>query len=779
MENKDLLQKLREAFRLETDERLRSMGNELLKLEQSPNEYGQSPILEVLFRDAHSLKGAARSVSLHTIEYFFQSVEEVFEQMKSNKISFNTELGDIFQKGFDLVADYTDDIDNIDKADDIDDMRDKIDNYLESLSGQASLPPLNSTIKVAEVPTAVVNKPKPIAPKKVEQQDKDTSKTSETTKITENAGIKTGSSVRISSEKLDSLMFSIEESTSVKSIFKEHINSLNTLNEDIQSAIKLSKTLSDKLNYFLTVVKRLKGYNLNKEDLDERCSRLDDLCSEVDQRIKYLEYQVSNHAKTATTNNYDIELLINENLENVREIALQPFSSLVSVYPRMMRDVARETGKEFGFTIEGADIEIDRRILEELNYPLIHLLRNAADHGIETPYKRKQLKKEQKAEVKLSASLSTGKKVEIIVSDDGSGIDVEKTRRKIIEKLKIPASQVEEMSDEEIMAYIFKSGFSTNQIITSLSGRGLGMSIVRDTVENIGGTIRIENKPGQSCSFIIEIPISMSSFKGVIVETGSQLYAIPMAFIKHVCIINPSEITSVNGHSAWLYNGKTIPVVSLDSVLKSNNNQIEDKPLCGLILSNSGMEAVITTDRIVSQMEMTVKTLGSVLKKVKNVSGVAAIGSNKIVPVLNTRDIIKSILQGKNAMTFSTKLQERKRNVLVVEDSITTRMLIVNILEAADFAVNAAVDGRQGYEMLTSGKYDLVVSDIEMPRMSGFELTAKIRKNKNLQDIPVILCTTLSKREDMERGIETGANAYITKGNFDQNNLLETVNRLI
>jgi two-component system chemotaxis sensor kinase CheA len=785
MENKELLQKLRDAFRLEAEERLRSMGNELLKLEQPADGEDVSTVLEVLFRDAHSLKGAARSVSLHSVEYFFQSVEEVFGLLRDKKLNFDDCIAEIFQKGFDLVTDFIEDVENIEKSDAIEDIREKIDQFLESApSGSPQNETGESPDKSDKIKADVLKKeaesstpdagrkpqqedtvPAPPAAIKYDQKEKKTPKTQ--------------SSVRISSDKIDNLMFSIEESVSIRSIFEEYINSLNSLREDIHSAIRLSKPLSEKLKHLHSMIKRLEGYEDNSEEIDERLLRIQDMCREVTERIRYVDYRSAGYRKLAVSNNYDIQRLINENLENVREIALQPFSSIAGVYPRMMRDVARETGKDFDFTIEGADIEIDRRILEQLNYPLIHLLRNAADHGIETPYKRKGLGKSLKGNIKLSASLSAGKKVEIIVSDDGSGIDVERLRRKIVEKKILSAQRADELSKEEVLSYIFQSGFSTTKIITSISGRGLGMSIVRDTVENVGGTIRIENTPGKGSSFIIEIPISMSSFKGVLVESGFKSYAIPITFIKHVCLIAPCDISSLNGHSTWLHNGKTIPVVNLESLLENGGGQMDDKPMCGLILSNSGKEAVVTVDKVVAQMDMTVKTLGSVLRKVRNVSGVAMIGTSEIVPVLNTRDMINDIHQGKNAISFKSSNTGEKKRILVVEDSITTRMLIVNILEAGGYNVSAAVDGQQGYEMLNAADYSLVVSDIEMPRLSGFELTKKIRANKKISDLPVVLCTTLSKREDMEKGIEAGANAYITKGNFDQNNLIETVNRLI
>ncbi|MFI4911673.1 MAG: response regulator [Sedimentisphaeraceae bacterium JB056] len=787
MENKELLNKLRDAFRLEAEERLRSMGNELLKLEQPDTERDVESVLEVLFRDAHSLKGASRSVSLQTIEYFFQSVEEVFEMLKNKKLNFDSDIADIFQKGFDLVNDYIEDTDNIGKADKIDDIREKINEHLDNKKEASSKPQkeIKAEHRTAEtISNEITSEPDTVEKNNLNSEkeitaEEPTDAVKQQPQIKDKKNIKKQSSVRISSEKLDNLMFSIEESSSVRSILNEHTKSLDTLSDEINAAIKLSKPLSDKLNYLYSVIKRLDGYDSNQEDIDERIMILKDLCDEVTQRIKYLDYQVLTHKKRSVTNNYDIHRLINENLENVRDIALQPFSSVVNVYPRMMRDVARETGKDFEFIIEGADIEIDRRILEELNYPLIHLLRNAADHGIETPYKRKGLGKPLKGTIKLSASLSTGKKVEIIVSDNGSGIDADKIRRKLVEKKNLSAEQANQISDQEVLTSIFQSGFSTSKIITSISGRGLGMSIVRDTVENIGGTIRIENRPGEGSSFIIEIPISMSSFKGVLVESDSRQYAIPITFIKHVCLIAPSDISSLNGHSTWLHNSKTIPVVSLESMLNKTKKPIEDKPLCGLILSNGGNQAVITVDKIIAQMEMTVKTLGSVLRKVRNVSGAAIIGTSQIVPVLNTRDIIKDVLESQSTININNKVSDDRKSVLVVEDSITTRMLIVNILEAAGFNVSSAVDGQQGYEMLNEGDFSLVVSDIEMPRLSGFELTKKIRKHKKFDDIPVILCTTLSKREDMEKGIDAGANAYITKGNFDQNNLLETVNRLI
>lgn len=590
-----------------------------------------------------------------------------------------------------------------------------------------------------------------------------------------------GGSVRIDRHKLDKLIYNAEEMVSLKQFFasgnKSKIDLLSEIHGLRSANFQLTGILNS-LNRDIRFLVETAGLsNAPVEDIDLAI----DILQMTNKRFNQFEGRVSDIIRKEELSMLEVDKLIDDSLENVRDIALQPFAALADTYPRMIRDLAHETGHQINFEVSGGNLEIDRRILDQLNYPLIHLLRNAVDHGIESAEEREQAGKSAIGNISLEAVAVEGKKVQIIVKDDGRGIDLNSIREKIASADNISVEDAAELTDKQILEYIFLSGFSTTSIITSISGRGLGMSIVRETVENLGGTIKIENNPGQGSEFILDLPVSLSSMKGVFVEVGKVMFAVPLIFVRYVSRVCQADIENINGKPTWSYRGKSIPVAELTSLMNLPAGiAIENNLRSILVIKVGDVEAAIIVDRVIEEVEITVKPMGKLLRKVPNISGAAVIGADELVPVINVRDLMQNIVGGRGSVTQSSKNQEKASfSILVAEDSITTRMLLTSILESAGYEVETAVDRQDALYKLRAGEYDMLVSDVEMPRMNGFELTEKIRSDEKLSDLPVILCTTLSRREDRERGVEAGANAYLTKKNFEQSNLLETVDRLI
>jgi two-component system chemotaxis sensor kinase CheA len=463
-----------------------------------------------------------------------------------------------------------------------------------------------------------------------------------------------------------------------------------------------------------------------------------------------------------------------------------PFSTLLEIFPKMIRDLSRDQGKEVELVIMGSEVEIDKRILEEMKDPLIHLLRNCIDHGIEKPEERIKNKKQPRGIITIAISQIDSNKIEIYLSDDGAGIDLEKVKKAAVKSGIISEEDRENLPEQEIYSLIFQSEVSTSPMITDLSGRGLGLAIVRERVEKLGGYISVQTEPHRGTVFRLLLPLTIATYRGIIVQAGDQLFAIPIAKVERVMRIKPDEIKTVENRETIVLNGRTIPLVCLTNVLEISRmkKQGGDSHFIPVVILGSAERRIaFSVDKILSEHELLVKSLGKNLSRVRNIAGATVLGSGRAVPILNVSDVMKSAVRltstSPQAAVTAGVEGDKKKSILVVEDSITSRMLLKNILEAAGYLVKTAVDGLDAWTALRIEEFDLVVSDVDMPRMNGFDLTSKIRSDKKLAELPLILVTALESREDRERGIDVGANAYMVKRSFDQSNLLEVIQRLI
>jgi two-component system chemotaxis sensor kinase CheA len=345
---------------------------------------------------------------------------------------------------------------------------------------------------------------------------------------------------------------------------------------------------------------------------------------------------------------------------------------------------------------------------------------------------------------------------------------------------------VAEYGDQDLLAQVFQSGITTSPIITELSGRGLGLAIVREKVEKLGGTVSVTSTPDLGTTFRIVLPLTVATFRGLLVRLGEALFVLPAMHVSRVLRLKQEEIKTVEGRETICLNGGAVSLARLSAVLELPSptpvqGSAELLPI--VLLSSADTRIAFLVDEVLGEQEVLLKGLGQQLSRVRNFAGATVLGNGRVAPILNVTDLMKSAIKSASSARRSSDAvaggAEAVRSVLVVEDSITTRTLLKNILETGGYAVVTAVDGIDALTSLKSSVFDIVVSDVEMPRMNGFELTAKIRSDKALAELPVILVTALASREDRERGIDAGANAYIVKGSFDQSNLLEVMGKLI
>ena len=500
--------------------------------------------------------------------------------------------------------------------------------------------------------------------------------------------------------------------------------------------------------------------------------------------FRSVEDRAATLGQVAERDSHAIGKMVDDLLEDSKKLLLLPFATISTSFPKLVRDLCRDQGKEADLTIRGDDIEIDKRILEEMKDPLVHLLRNSIDHGIESLEERTLKGKPSRATITLEVSQINGNKVQLLLSDDGAGINTGKVKESAVKHVLLSAQEAGQLGEAEAQALIFLPEVSTSPIITQLSGRGLGLAIVREKAEKLGGEVSVESRPGLGATFRMTMPTTRATFRGILIEASGLLLVVPTTQVERVTRARPDDIQTVEGRETISFDGHAVALVQLADALGLPPVERKDTPPAGapvIVLGSGDQRVAFAVDAVVEEQEVLVKPLRKPLSRVRNIAAATVLGSGHVAPILNVADLLKSArkIVIAPARVAAGKKPVEARAVLVVEDSITSRMLLKAILESAGYHVKTAVDGMEAFTLLRAEKFDLVVSDVEMPRLNGFDLTARIRADKKLAELPVVLVTALESREDREHGIDAGANAYLVKSSFDQSNLLEAVRRLI
>ncbi len=796
--NDEFLRRLLATFKIEADEHLKTISSKLLELEKKPETEKQTVIIETIFREAHSLKGAARSVSMADIEAVSRSLESIFSAWKHHAISPSSEQFDILHHAIDTIsksflspeevqtgiAELVGQLDRLAAGESVVPVdRKLLQEKHEAPSSEEAIRSPSSEVKEQKKIEKLKEKEKeqhyPIDPEPETSPQIFRGYPATTEKHSQ------AETIRISTAKLDSLLLQTEEMLSVKQAANQRIADFHDISNMLDIWKKEWAKVYPEVRKAREIFDKKSGVNGISHKVSQSAKLLEFLHWNLD-HIKSLEVKFSELERLADQDRRSLSMMVENLLEDTKKVLMLPFSSFLEIFPKMVRDLCRDQKKEAELMIKGSEIEIDRRIMEEIKDPLVHLVRNCIDHGIEKPNIRKRGKKPTPGTVTISISQVNSNQIEILVSDDGAGIDQVKVKEAAVKQGIYSKNEINRLTEQEILSLIFESGVTTSTFITDISGRGLGLAIVKEKVERIGGQISLETKPQIGTSIRMLLPITLSTFRGVLVRTGERVFIIPTMNVEHVKKISWDEIKTVENKTTIPLNGRAVSLVRLDDVLelsRKGNTDSNTEYLQVLILSSAEKRIAFSVDEIVNEQEVLVKGLNKQLSRVRNITGATILGSGQVVPILNVPDLIKSAVKvsvfpvGVAAMVDESK--EKKKSILVVEDSITSRMLFKNILESTGYNVKTAVDGADAFATLKTEDFDLVVSDVDMPRMNGFVLTSKIREDKKLAELPVVLVTALESRDDRERGIDAGANAYIIKSSFDQSNLLEVVKRLI
>ena len=475
-----------------------------------------------------------------------------------------------------------------------------------------------------------------------------------------------------------------------------------------------------------------------------------------------------------------LNLITEELRQNVIELTMLPVASVFDAFPRAVRDLARTVGKEIEITIRGRETELDKKIIEQISEPLIHLMRNAVDHGIETPAHRKRIGKPAAGHLILSAE-QQGNRILITLKDDGCGIDLHMLRAVAIQRQVASASDIDRWSPEQLLDLIFQPGFSTRASATDVSGRGVGMDVVKSVVERLGGTVRVQSEIDKGTSITLNMPLSLALLRVVLVEAGEELFALPTAAIRRILQVEAGDIGQLQQGSVAEVDGENIPLTPLSTMLHVPASPPAAR-LTVIVAEGSDGRFGILVEAVHEEQELVFKELRGPLRNQKTFTGAALLGNGDIVPILDVNALFELASRGPSvaaAPMMPRRVAPRICRVLVVDDSLVAGELQKNILLAAGYESEIASDGVEALEYLHSKEWDLVVADVDMPRMSGFELTERIRADEQFRDIPVIIVTSRDTVDDRRRGFEAGADAYVLKREFDQSQLLDTVKRLI
>ncbi|MFC7418967.1 response regulator [Iodobacter arcticus] len=760
---------MRDLFRIESSEHLQAIEDGLLKIEKDPDNLAQ---LEELFREAHSLKGASRMLELYDIERIFHRFEDI--------------LGKVRISGQHMAGDT---IDGMYKS--LDAIRKLVDEAVNGGIADVDVSEVLASLKIPGI--AVLNTTETIAKDSLTS----TQQTAIAAQIEPTPNLPQSDTYPASSEPIPNGQ--IDEVFDVsKAILSSKANTEQFVIETIRVETRKLDMLMTHAGE-LTVAKiRIARRHMELEELQEKWDQIylniknssaknAHLLSMLDQYTSHLENLIS----AAYEDSARLDFVTGELEEGIRTIRLLPLSTIFNLFGLMVRKLSRERAKEVELYIEGGEITADKRILEEMKDPLMHILRNAIDHGLELPAERLAKGKSSTGNIRLRAYQSSSKIV-IEIEDDGRGLDLQAIKSAASKTRLWREEELAAMSDEQVMGLIFMPGFSTSHFVSDVSGRGVGMDVVRANVEKLKGNVNVSSVPGQSCTINIKLPLTLATSRVLIVLANSIKYAVPVEYVQKSYPLSKKELFTVEGHLATMFEDKAVAVARLLDLLQFKRNdfvpaaddkaeQKADESSPCIIMEVNGERFGLIVDELLDEQEIVLKSQSALLKHISDLSGVTILGTGEVCMVLNPPDFIAKLKQqASQAVTASSQEVERKKQlILLAEDSLTTRAQMKRILESGGYEVVMAVDGLDAFSKLETRPFDAIVSDINMPNMDGLTLVQKVRSNKKHTELPIVLVTMLSTEEDKRRGMEAGANAYISKAAFEQKLLLDTLRRLV
>ncbi|OCQ94524.1 hybrid sensor histidine kinase/response regulator [Nostoc sp. MBR 210] len=733
-ENADLSQlSLFDLFKMEVTTQVVVLNNCLLALETNPDPKSE---LAALMRAAHCIKGAARIVQLEPAVTLAHVMEDCFSAAQVGKVNLTADDIDVLLQGVDMLQNIA----------------------TNTELQQGNQPQIQALVKaIANISTTVnipaqdiIQPPPPIA---VRQPEALVSPQNQT--------------VRVSTDNLSRLM----------GLAGETIVSSKWLESFTESFVQV-RTNQIELSKLIVKLQELFSDRPLDKHIQEHLSTVHQKTSECTRLISDRHTELESFAQRS-------ENLAHRWYRELITTRMCPFAEGWQGFPRMVRDLARQLGKRVNFEIKGQHTLVDRDILERLEACLTQILRNAVDHGIESPPERVAQGKPEAGTITIEVVHRAGM-LFITIADDGRGIDLEFLRQEVVKKQLVNADMAMQLTEAELMEFLLLPGFSTTQTITEISGRGVGLDIVHNTVREVGGTVRAVSQLGTGMSFYLQLPLTLSIVRTLLVEIAEEPYAFGLTRIDQVLMLSPSEIAlSENRPFFWL-NHQPVELISARQVFELPLTAANPESLAVVVISDRLHHYGLVVDRFIGEYTLVVRPLDSRLGKIPNISAAALMDNGNPVLIIDVEDLVRSMtkvvasgqLSQVNQSTQQTLSKTHKR-ILVVDDSITVREMERKLLENHNYQVDVAVNGMDGWNALRDGNYDLVITDIDMPRMNGFELTSQIKTHPQLKNIPVIIVSYKDRQEDRIQGLEAGADYYLTKSSFHDDTLLQAVIDLI
>ncbi|MEA5622874.1 hybrid sensor histidine kinase/response regulator [Nostoc sp. UHCC 0251] len=766
-------EELRDVFKVASEEHLQNLDDGLLYLENHPDDLA---VLEAMMREAHSLKGDANMLGVKDVGTLAHQIEHILTQLKQQENPASSLGNGTTDTPYERLAHAIATIRKL-VHEAVTGEPARVDTFsvlaelMGAQQGKGGDPGENESQGSEVNCINFKNKVKNNTLKRNQEQE-------------ENGAIPTPHSplptphspssyrietIRVSTRHLDTLMTQAGELTVTK------IRIAHRLGE-IEAIANLWEEWNRDLFTNRFAFSREQQGNVAHQ-------RLETFHHHSEKRLEQLGHLVKTLQSSLSEDTTRLEQLSSDLEEGIRTLRLLPFATIFNLFPRMVRDLAQQQGKLVELITEGKDTLADKRLLEEMKDPLMHILRNAIDHGIEPPQERERLGKPTTATIRLRA-YQTPTNIVLEISDDGRGLDLDKIKQIAVKRGICREEESAAMTPSQIQALIFAPGFSTAPLVTEVSGRGVGLDVVQTNVEKLKGTIEVESFPGRGCTLRVNLSITLATAHVLIVQVNQMPYAIPVEFVRTACLIKSEEIFPLEGRDTIIRDSQPISIVQLADLLElppMPSGLTQETALSCIILQVGQAQLGVVVDALVDEQDVLIKPQSQLLKRVRNVSGATILGTGDVCMVLNPQDLVKSARSRSQSIssTQTRQLAPTKQTVLLVEDSIATRTQEKRILETAGYQVITAVDGLDGLNKLRTHTVDAVVSDVQMPNLDGLGLTAKIRQYQEYSELPIILVTSLASDEDKRRGAEAGANAYIIKGSFNQEALLSTLKRLV
>ncbi len=726
-----------ELFRIEAEEQLALLTRHLLDFEHKP---AAPAALEAMMRAAHSLKGAARIVGLDTAVRVAHVMEDCFVAAQKNPGRLDRGTVDTLLQGVDWLA-------RISKLAEADvpawaeSNAAALDAFVHTLEHPGAPAPAR-VVPAAKTPAA---EPAPVSVAAAETVDR---------------------VLRVTPEKLNRLLGlageSLVESRRLEP-FNRSLLRLKRMQQELgRSVERLRETLGDAAD------DRVRGY------LQEVRSRVAESGAMLQERIE----EIDRFDRAATQ-------LSSRLYREAQTVRMRPFSDGTGAFPRMVRDLARRLDKDARLVVGGGQTQVDRDVLEKLEAPLTHLLRNAVDHGLESPAERVAAGKPETGELRLEARHRAGMLL-LTVSDDGRGVDIERVREAVVRRGHTTADMAAKLSEQEVLEFLFLPGFSMKSEVTEISGRGVGLDVVQSMLKALRGGVRVSTKPGRGTTFELQLPVTLSVVRALLVDIAGEPYALPLTSVTRVLRVPRDQVETVEGRPHFAFDGARAGLVSAREALGLPAGGAAGEDWRVVVVGDRAGRHGLVVDGFLGEHELVIQPLDARFGKVPDVAAAAVLADGAPVLILDVEDLKRSMDRlaseggaGRWTRADDTAAKRRRKRVLVVDDSLTVRELERKLLAGRGYEVAVAVDGMEGWNAARTGDFDLVITDVDMPRLDGIELTRLIKSDERLKTRPVMIVSYKDREEDRRRGLDAGADHYLTKGSFHDESLLESVADLI